>query len=397
MAQERLGGGYEVIGFVRTDVNPVGDLRAAVEANPDLAFIERADGAPSVGALHTVYQADARLASDSSVEYADTTLTGVGDDFFATNQFNISLTVPEYTREGGADSAAVWDTVRANPGLAIVSAAIVPRRTNAAFALPSDQFTLNAVEGLLVENDYMDPVHITVRDLESGNPLELTVIGVLDTLASTGPIPVGFYVSPETIGREVNATQFFFNVGDGVDDGAGAIEAALFQNGVETLNVKESIAEAQAAQKALFNLLIGFMAMGLLVGIAALGVITTRAVVERRHGIGVLRAIGFSRGMVQLSFLAESSFIAVLGIGLGLGLGLLSSVSLIDEMRVDEPEVEFVIPWVKVILISVGAYFFLASHYIVAGTPGFRHRTSGSPPLRVVTARVTNATRPAWP
>ena len=154
----------------------------------------------------------------------------------------------------------------------------------------------------------------------------------------------------------MRATQFFFNVGDGVEAAAATIEAVLFQNGVETLNVKESIAEAQAAQKALFNLLIGFMSLGLLVGIAALGVISARAVVERRHGIGVLRAIGFSPGMVQLSFLAETSFIAILGIGLGLG--LISSVELIDEMRVDEPEVEFVLPWLKVILISVGAYFF---------------------------------------
>ena len=60
--------------------------------------------------------------------------------------------------------------------------------------------------------------------------------------------------------------------------------------------------------------------------------------------------------MVQLSFLAEMSFLAMLGIGLGLG--LISSVELIDELRLDEPEVEFVLPWMKVILISVGAYFF---------------------------------------
>ncbi len=60
--------------------------------------------------------------------------------------------------------------------------------------------------------------------------------------------------------------------------------------------------------------------------------------------------------MVQLSFLAEMSFPALLGIGLGLG--IISSIQLIDEMRLDEPEVEFVLPWVKVILISVGAYFF---------------------------------------
>ena len=64
--QERIGGGYEVIGFVQADLNPVGDLRAAIEANPDLAFIERVDGVPSVGTFHTVYQSDARLASDSA-------------------------------------------------------------------------------------------------------------------------------------------------------------------------------------------------------------------------------------------------------------------------------------------------------------------------------------------
>ncbi len=356
--QDRLGGGYEVIGFVRADVNPLGDLRAAVEANPGLAFVERIDGAPSVGTFHTIYQAVARLASDSSGDYADTTVTGVGNDFFASNQFDIALAVPEYTREDGPDTVAVWNAVQSDRGLAIVNATIVPSRTYAAFALSSNQFTLNGVEDLFLQNDVMAPLDITVRDLESGNTLDLTIIGVLDTLASTGPMPVGFYVASETLGRQVNATQFFFNVDDGVDDGAADIEATFFQNGVETLNVKESIEQAQASQKTLFNLLIGFMALGLFVGIAALGVTSARAVVERRHAIGVLRAIGFSRGMVQLSFLAESSFIAVLGIGLGLVLGLVSSVSLIEELRVDEPEVEFVLPWMKVILIAVGAYVF---------------------------------------
>ena len=355
---ERIGGGYQVIGFVGANLNPIDDLGAAVEANPDLGFVERVDGAPSVGTLHTVDKADARLASDSSGEYADTTVTGVGDDFFATNGFGMALAASEYTRADGPDSAAVWRAVRENPGLAIASATIVPSRNASGFALASDRFTLDGVEGLLVENDDMEPVRIIVRDLEGGGTLELTVVGVLDTLASTGPLPVGFYVSNETLGREVNATQLFFNVEEGVDDAAGTIEAAFFQNGVATLDLDESIEEAQASQKALFNLMIGFMSLGLLVGIAALGVISARTVVERRHGIGVLRAIGFSPGMVQLSFIAEASFLSLLGIGLGLGLGLVSSVELIDEMRLDEPEVEFVLPWMKVFLIAVGAYFF---------------------------------------
>ena len=61
------------------------------------------------------------------------------------------------------------------------------------------------------------------------------------------------------------------------------------------------------------------MGLGLIVGVAALGVISARAVVERRQQIGVLRAIGFRRGMVQLSFLLESSFIALTAIVVGTG------------------------------------------------------------------------------
>ena len=75
------------------------ELAPALEADPDLAFVERTDGVPSVGTFHTIYQADSRLATDSSGEYADTTLTAVGDDFFESNQCRIALTVPDYTLE----------------------------------------------------------------------------------------------------------------------------------------------------------------------------------------------------------------------------------------------------------------------------------------------------------
>ena len=354
--QDRLGGGYEVIGYARSGLNPVEDLSATVENNPDLDFIERVDGAPSVGAFHTVYKADARLASDADGDYADTVVSGTDDSFLATNQYIIEVATAEYTMNGEADSRAVWEALRANPGLAVANALIVPTRDSFAFQTGSDRFTLNGVPDLFLQNEVIDPVGVTVRDLETGESLDLTVIAVLDSLASSGPIPVGFYTSTETLGRKVDATQFFFNVRDDVADGATAVESAFFQNGIETLDVNETIAEAQGSQRALFNLLIGFMSLGLVVGIAALGVISARAVVERRHEIGVLRAIGFSRGMVQLSFLAESSFIAVLGIGLGLGLGMLSSVNLVNEIRADEPNLQFSLPLLKIFMIALGAY-----------------------------------------
>jgi putative ABC transport system permease protein len=80
-------------------------------------------------------------------------------------------------------------------------------------------------------------------------------------------------------------------------------------------------------------LLRGFMGLGLVVGIAALGVISARSVVERRQQIGMMRALGFQKVQVRLVFLTESSFIALLGLGAGVALGFAFSGTLIDNIR----------------------------------------------------------------
>ena len=74
------------------------------------------------------------------------------------------------------------------------------------------------------------------------------------------------------------------------------------------------------------------MGLGLVVGVAALGVISARAVVERRQQIGVLRAIGFRRTMVQAAFLLESSFVALTSIVVGTALGLLLGWNIVQRL-----------------------------------------------------------------
>ena len=87
----------------------------------------------------------------------------------------------------------------------------------------------------------------------------------------------------------------------------------------------------------MFNLFTGFMGLGLLVGIAALGVIAARSVVERRQQIGMMRALGFQRGQVRLAFLMESSFVALLGIATGIALGFGLSGNILEQMAGDMP------------------------------------------------------------
>ena len=89
------------------------------------------------------------------------------------------------------------------------------------------------------------------------------------------------------------------------------------------------------------------MGLGLIVGVAAHGVISARAVVERRQQIGVLRAIGFRRGMVQAVFVIESSFIALTSIVVGTFLGLVLAENIVRDTKT-QPSWEnmtLVVPW----------------------------------------------------
>ena len=358
--EDRLGGGYQVMAFSLNETNPVTDLTAAIEANPDLDFVSRVDGKPSVGILRNIWEAEARLTDGTEDGYADTILTGVDDDFADSNLYQIMLSTPEYLEDGEVDTRKLWRDVKENPGLAVVNSFLVPSRSDFQFDVDADRFTLAGVEGLFQENDYIDPVQIEVRDLRSNTTVELTVVGVFDDFASQGLLPVAVYTSTRLLDaqlpRDVDPNQFFFNVEPGTEDAAQKIEAEFFTNGMETLDIHEVIDGLQGSNRSFTNLLLAFMSLGLVVGIAALGVVSARAVVERRHQIGVLRAIGYSRGMVQLSFLLESSFIALLGIGLGLVLGLLTSINVISSIRYEESDIRLVVPWAQVLLIVVVAY-----------------------------------------
>ena len=349
--QQRLGGGYEVVGFAQSDLSPITDLSVAVEGNPDLSFVTRENGAPSVGALRSTGKAEGRLVGEADGLYRDTVISGLDDDFLETNEFRIKLSTSEYLTGSGFDSARVWNDLREKPGLAVVNASMVPTRDSNAFDLPSNGFTLGGVEGLFLENEVMEPVDITVHDLERATAFDLKVVAVLDDLASQGIMPPGVYTSSRTLAaeaqRDVSATRFFFNVDPGTADAADRIEVALIGHAIETIDISETVEELQSFQRAIFDLLIGFMMLGLVVGIAALGVISARAVVERRQQIGVMRSIGFSRRMVLLIFLSESSFISILGIAWGVVLGILVSISFISDVRSDEPGIELIIPWGK--------------------------------------------------
>jgi putative ABC transport system permease protein len=160
------------------------------------------------------------------------------------------------------------------------------------------------------------------------------------------------------LGAAVPPQSHMYRLRPGVDTEAvgKAMESAFMANGFQATVIEEEVND-NASISILFNQLIqGFMALGLVVGIAALGVISARAVVERRHEIGMLRAVGFQKSMVQFSFLLEASFVALSGILLGVGLGLGLMPLLVSSMREQFAGLEMQVPWLNLALIIGIAY-----------------------------------------
>jgi putative ABC transport system permease protein len=215
------------------------------------------------------------------------------------------------------------------------------------------------LEGVYLEDETMKPIELEVRDPIGGAAFKLTVIGVLEQSALSG---FGLYTSQQTLQEELTtqlpAPTYYIRLAEGVDPGAAsaALESAFLHNGVESVDQIQELRDAMAQQNLFLLLLKGFLAVGLVVGVAALGVISTRAVVERRQQIGMLRALGFQRQMVSWIFLIESSFVSLLGIGLGTVLALVSASQVIVDMAAELPGLTFQAPWTDIAVVAGAAY-----------------------------------------
>jgi len=296
-----------------------------------------------------VLPAEARQAGGSS--FADSPVRGFDLPWLSHTQYGFAAFARGYDTP-----RAVWDAIARRLDLAVVDPFTVPRHAQWGFG-PLPEFRLS---GFFLEDKVFDPVRVEVRDPRTGSERTLTVIGVLaDTVPQDMP---GIWTSEETaralFGPRAALTIHHIALAPGVDaaDSAKALERTFLANGMEAKSSRDRLHEVVGPSYTLNWMLLGFMGLGLVVGVAALGVISARSVVERRQQIGVLRAIGFQRGMVQLAFLLEASFIALTAILVGSALGLTVARNVIADSA-EQPSYQgalhFAAPWAELAIVFV--------------------------------------------
>jgi putative ABC transport system permease protein len=335
------------------------DVRAQTSASAPIT-----DMHPALARAHGLSARDFRYVSNESTlpikarqlgvdgKEKSYTVNGADSTFLAHTTYRLAARARGYP-----STAAVWRALRTHRNLAVVDQLVVPRKANWGTQPAPFQLT-----GFYLEDKTFTPVKVAVRDPQTGKRLVLTVIGVFSD--ATPEFMAGIWTSQKSLtpvfGDRVLPTTHLFSLRSGVDPKATAkkLESAFLANGMQADSLKKLLADAVSANLTFDRLIEGFMALGLIVGVAALGVITARAVVERRQQIGVLRAIGFRKRMVQLSFLIESSFISLTAIVVGTGLGLAVAYSVISDSRRTPSweNMSFVVPWETLGIIFLAVY-----------------------------------------
>jgi putative ABC transport system permease protein len=343
---ELFGGGFDVRA-VAAPASPVRHLGAT---------FRRAAGVHGSGIRVAAGQATMPLEvrqANTGRAFESYPVAGFDDAFLSNTTYDFAAVA-----DGYGNAAEVWRALRERPGLAVVDPIVVPRRDNWGSGVMPD-FRLS---GFYLEDGHFPPISLDVREQQTGQRERLTVIGVL---ADTVPEHMwGITTSLRTLERvqAANATPtiYWLDLDPKADAAATAkaLESALLANGLEADALQKTLDDTMAAQKTFNYLVEGFMGLGLVVGVAALGVITARAVVERRQQIGVLRAIGFRRRMIQAAFLAESSFVALTAIVVGTVLGLAISYNVLADVSAQPnwSSLSLDVPWLSLGLIFTVVY-----------------------------------------
>ncbi len=350
-------GGWDIEGTVNL-TTPIDDIRSEIDGieTIELSQFEAIGG--YIGIPVQIREVEAEDQEWNGVQFR-----GADDGYLHSSSFDLKLIAEGF----GPTSADVFAAMQSDPTLVVVGGSLLDDSQD-----QEGQAVARVFHEVSYDDESMTPIEIELREPRTRTTVRLKVVGVVDRIHSSGSGVIGSKAAVDQAAPfPIPITTYQFRVAnlDESKEISQDIERAFLANGMQTVVLEEAFDEQLAATRGFFRLFTGFMALGLFVGIAALGVVSTRAVVERRQQIGMLRALGYRRSMIQLSFLFESSFVAILGVVIGALLGIVLAYNAVSDIRADEniDTISFSIPWIQMIVILGLTYFFsLLATYIPA-------------------------------
>lgn len=284
--------------------------------------------------------------------------------------------------KGFTSDNAVWQALQTHPNYALIDSRALPYNPNtianspvydptapqeadaAGPAIPPgfDPTLTYSISGVYQGDTAFPATPVWVVGQQGKQAVKLTIIGVVDNSDSAH---FGLYIPRTTYNSQSIGTgsdsatpdtqTYYFKVAPGQDKRALALAlgSAYLDNGLETTVLEDAIWQLRGPRILLSNVLLGVVGITLLLGVAALAITGTRAVIERRQQIGMLRALGCRREMIQGAFLLESFLVGALGSILGTILGVILARNIFAANFFEQYQtgLYFTIPWQQLALI----------------------------------------------
>ena len=332
---ERITGGFDLKGTISPEKAIQGDIKDSLNMNDF-----------SVVAGSSTLRVEVKEIDGENKTFKSSRLISLEEAFINSNKWRLSYFDPNY----GSNDEEIWQSLIKDSNLVLASGSIIP--SGDPFGPPDRSFKTSLIKsGDLKEIESIKIEMKKRRSSEAG--AGLIVIGVIENLAGGTGFGGGgatFYASeslvPELAGEKVPMDTYYFTLknNNNASDYSQKLEKIFLANGMNAESLLDNIKEQRETSNAFNKLFQGFSGLGLVVGIAAIGVLSVRAVVERRQSVGVLRAIGFRASMIRTQFLIESSFITLIGIVIGILLGVMQSYLIFQEISKELEGAQFTVP-----------------------------------------------------
>ncbi len=316
--------GFDLRGDLPTTVATIGstdEINAALAASQAI----RPEAFAAIGGIAS-FPIRAVQFGTPNASWRDATIVAADGGFLGQTTIGFSRRARGY-----GDDAAIWRALRAGGGLAVLTGT----RSGATLDAPTGAGTFA-------------PFTVWVRGADSGTPVKLTIIGIIDPRSDAPPGVWTARATATALGTTVPApSSYFFTLAPGAAaaDALAGLKVTFADRGFVVTDLNTTIRIGQSVRALLTQLVQGFMGLGLIAGVAALGIIGIQSVIERRQQLGTLRALGYTRLQTQLSLALESAATAAVGVALGTALGLILARSLIAILTVRAPELRFAPPW----------------------------------------------------
>ena len=258
-----------------------------------------------------------------------------------------AIPLEDWDRALGDTQKEAWESLKINQNVVFV---------DSSFALV-DPNTGESIAGMNL------PIgkSISLIDISNpGNSREVVVGGILSQ--SSQLFSQGIWMDGEIVDEQYGGVVTRIYVSHGPDVSSAELEKSLSSDlapsGVYTSIIEDEILLILGLIFAILTIFQAYLALGLVVGIAGIGVVTYRSVSERSGQIGMLRALGFRKRMVMNGMILEVSWTSLLGMINGAVVAIAFHYALYQTFW-EEQGAKLILPWFEVISMVLGGWILV--------------------------------------